>query len=94
MPPQRPMRKSVRVGSECGITVRISDDNEYLRVSFWHERVAPDDSLETLKRTTELINEYNEEMVNKLATKYARLAATVRERESAPAAVRRRRRPS
>lgn len=65
---------SVRVWGEVGITVAItSDPPQYVKVTFGHERIAPDSKPATLRRYEKDIDEYNEMVVDRQAKKYARM---------------------
>lgn len=65
--------KSVRVWSEVGVTLPIGDTYAHFRVSFGHERISPTDSTKDLKETTNLVDEFNEEQLDKMLRKYSRM---------------------
>jgi hypothetical protein len=77
------------------VTVAITENPpQYVKVMFGHERIAPNDDATTLKRVTALVDEYNQEVVEKQVQKYKRLAlaasATEEEDEPPPRNTRRR----
>ena len=66
--------KAVRVWGEAGITVAVSGDPpQFLKVMFGHERIAPSDSKVVLDKYEKLVNDYNEEVVERRAKRYRRL---------------------
>jgi hypothetical protein len=67
--------RGVVVGSEVGVTLPIGDTTAHLRFSFWHERIAKSDSQEEILRTVNLVDEFNEEELNRRVPKYRRLIA-------------------
>lgn len=70
--------KSVRVWGEAGITLAVtSDPPQFVRVSFGHERIAPDDSEATIKRYEKMVNDYNEDVVERRARKLVRMIKRV-----------------
>lgn len=72
----------MRVWGEAGVTVAITENPpQFVKVLFGHERIAPNDDAETIKRYTALIDAYNEEIVEKQVEKYKRLALAVSEDE-------------
>ena len=67
----------VRMGSEVGLTIPVADTTAHIRFSFWHERLAKNDSQEELKRTAALIDEFNEAEIERRVRKYQRLVRRV-----------------
>lgn len=58
--------RSVRVWGSVGITVCINEDTrEFVKLEIGHERIAPDDKPETLKKYEAKINAFNERAVNR-----------------------------
>lgn len=63
-----------RVGSEIGLTLPIGDNTTaHLRFSFWSERLSKNDSMDELKRTAALVDEFNEAELERRVRKYQRL---------------------
>lgn len=70
--------KAVRVWGEAGITVAITDDPpQFVKVLFGHERIAPNGSQTTLDKYEKLVNDYNEEVVERRAKRYRRLLGRI-----------------
>lgn len=78
---------SVRVWSEVGVTIAVSDDPpQFLRYTFGHERIAKNSTQEEIRKTARLIDEFNEAELDRRIGKFSRLlrresAATDREEE-------------
>lgn len=76
-PPRKPkaVPKSVRVWGEMGISMPVSNDDPsaWIKVTVGHERIAPNDSVATLKKTEALIAEFNEEALDKRVKEIRRL---------------------
>lgn len=68
---------AVRVWGEVGLTLPVGENMAYVKVMFGHERIAPDSSQATLRATRDLIDEFNQEVVEKQVEKYTRLAKAV-----------------
>lgn len=69
---------TVRVWSEMGMTVQITDDPpQYVKFSVGHERLAPDASEETLDKYAAVVDEYNERWANRVLRRLERLARRV-----------------
>lgn len=84
--------QAVRVWGECGVTVQISENPSiFIKATFGHERVAPDDSLATLKRTRKLIDEFNQQVVEEQVEAQTRLAQQIIEDAGRKQAAHRRR---
>ena len=66
--------RGVVVGSEIGLTIPIDDSTAHLRFSFWHERIATDDSVEAIKEAAALVDEFNEAELERRLKKYRRIA--------------------
>lgn len=64
---------TVRVWSTCGATVPIPDTYGSIRFSFGHERIARSDSQEQIRKTENLIHEFNEATLEKRITQYLRM---------------------
>lgn len=71
----------VRMGSEVGVTLPVGDSTAHIRFSFWHERIAKNDSQEELKRTAAQIDEFNEAELERRIRQYQRLIRRVSEEE-------------
>lgn len=70
--------KAVRVWGEVSVTVAVTDDPpQYVKATFGHERIAPDDKVATLDRYQDKIDTYNEKQVEKQIKKYRRLIRRV-----------------
>lgn len=65
------------MGSEVGMSIPIGDTFAHLRFSFWHERISPSDSIADLKATAELIEEFNEEELDRRVRKMKRLVRQI-----------------
>lgn len=65
--------RGVVVGSEVGITLPIDDTTAHIRFSFWHERIAKDDTVEEIRKTVMLVDEFNEAELERRIKKYRRL---------------------
>lgn len=66
--------KAVRVWSEVGVTVCITDDPpQYLKFTFGHERLAKSGSQVELQKTARQIDEFNEAEIEKRIDQYTRL---------------------
>lgn len=63
----------VVVGSEVGVTIPVGDTTAHLRFSFWHERLAKSDSQAEIKRVANLVDEFNEEEVDRRVEKYRKV---------------------
>lgn len=78
----------VRVWGEVGATVCVDPDNRnFIRFTFGHERIAPDDDPETLERYEALVYEYCEMKAEKRMRQLVRLTkaiANAPEQEQAP----------
>lgn len=58
--------KSVRVWQEIGLTINVTEDPpQFVRITFGHERISPDDSEASLKQTERKIHDFNEEILEK-----------------------------
>lgn len=65
---------SVRVWSEVGVTVAVSDDPpQFLRFTFGHERIAKNSTQEEIRKTARLVDEFNEFELDRRVSKYKRL---------------------
>lgn len=65
---------SVRVWSEVGVTIAVSDDPpQFLRYTFGHERLAKNSTQEEIRKTARLVDEFNEAELDRRIGKYARL---------------------
>lgn len=86
--------KPVRVWSESSVTIPVGDSNPYafVKASVGHERYAPSDSLQDIRKTTKLIEEYNEAEVDRLIKKFSRLVEQVGHMDDPEPAPRRRKR--
>lgn len=66
--------ESVRVWSEVGVTVAVSDDPpQFLRFTFGHERLAKNGTQEEIRKTANLVDEFNEAELERRIQKYKRL---------------------
>jgi hypothetical protein len=66
--------ESVRVWSEVGVTVAVTDDPpQFLRFTFGHERIAPSSTQTDIKKTEALVNEFNEFILEKRLKQYQRM---------------------
>lgn len=64
----------VRVWSEVGVTVAVTDDPpQFLRFLFGHERIAKNSTQEEIRRTANLIDEFNEGELERRLKKYVRI---------------------
>lgn len=64
----------VRVWSEVGITVAVTDDPpQFLKFSFGHERIAKNDSIEEIRKTARLIDEFNEAELDRRLAHYKKV---------------------
>lgn len=66
---------SVRVWSEFGMTLPVGESMAFIKFAFGHERIAPNDNVETLKRTVADIDKFNEEEAERRIRKYTRLVS-------------------
>lgn len=73
--------RGVVVGSEVAVTIPIGDTTAHLRFGFWHERIAPGSSQESIRKTAELVDEFNEDELNRRLEKYRRLIIRVMNEE-------------
>lgn len=65
---------SVRVWSEVGVTIAVSDDPpQFLRYTFGHERIAKNSTQEEIRKTARLVDEFNEAELERRIDKFARL---------------------
>ena len=70
--------KAVRVWGEVGVTLAVTQEPpQFIRYSFGHERIAPNDSAETLARYETLVFETCNEAVEKRSRQLHRLIRTV-----------------
>lgn len=83
-PPTKTKRSGIRrngsevlVWSEVGMSVPVGDTYAHLRFSFGHERFAKSDSLKDLKETSALVDEFNEEELDRRTRKYMRLVKQI-----------------
>jgi len=69
-----PERKGVRVWSEVGLTLAVTDDPpQFIRFAFGHERIAKSDSVEEIRKTAALVDEFNEAELERRIKKYKNL---------------------
>jgi hypothetical protein len=70
-----PKSTKILCWSEVGVTICIDPENrQYVRGSFGHERYADNDSRAALLRAADELDEFNEEMLEKIVRKYGKLA--------------------
>lgn len=75
--------RGVVVGSEIGVTLPIGDSTAHLRFSFWHERIAKSDSVDEIRKTAALVDEFNEAELDRRMQKYLRLIKRILNEEEA-----------
>lgn len=63
--------EGVRIGSEIGVTLPIGDTTAHIRFSFWSERICANNPA-AIKRTVNLVAEFNDEELNKRLDEYIR----------------------
>lgn len=64
----------VRVWSEVGVTIAVTDDPmQFVRFTFGHERISKNSTAKEIARTANLVDEFNEREVEKRLRKYKRL---------------------
>lgn len=68
--------KSVRVYVECGITLAVTEDPpQYIKYTVGAEKIAPNDTLETIQRTERQLYDQLEQIVEQRITKLQRLVS-------------------
>jgi hypothetical protein len=78
--------RAVRIYVEAGITMAVTDDPpQFVRFTFGQERIAPDDSEETVARYERIAYEACEAVVERRVRRLARLIRRVQSEESEPA---------
>lgn len=70
--------RAVRVWGEASVTIAVTDDPpQFVKATFGHERIAPDDKEATIDRYQEKVDRYNERQIEKQVKKYRRLIRRV-----------------
>jgi hypothetical protein len=71
--------KPVRVWAEVGVTIAVTEDPpQFIRFSFGHEKIAPNDDQETIKRYEALVYETCEAVVERRIRRLKRLVRSTR----------------
>lgn len=78
MPAPKKDSNQVRVWAEAGVTLAVSENPpQFIKFSFGHERIAPNDDMETIKRYEAMCYEFCEQVVEKRVKKLKRLIKAV-----------------